>query len=68
MFFPRPMVGVMLQRIAECRANEVVRVPDLRETYTARRGNGTVQTIGKTGRGISILPDESPKGKVSFSF
>lgn len=64
------MVGVVLQRMAECGARAVVVVPDQQHTWYPMLADATVRsyTIANQAEGSVFYRMHHQRGKVSFAF
>ena len=69
-FPPTAMVGVVLQRLEECRARAVVLVPDVKKTWHPLLEGATVQSMVLANPGASsvFFRMDHLHGKVPFSF
>lgn len=69
-FPPTTMVGVVLQRLSECRAQAVVEVPDLRKSWHPLLEEATVRSVvlSQPAEESVLYRMDHRRGKVSFSF
>jgi len=69
-FPPTAMVGVVLQRMAECKAQAVVIVPDQQNTWYPMLADATVRSmrLTKPAERAVFYRMNHQKGKVSFAF
>lgn len=69
-FPPTAMVGVVLQRLAECKARAVVVVPDVQSTWYPMLAEAAVRTLPLSGKGEAgvFFRMHHHKGKSTYAF